>query len=93
MKCCWTSFWRAGHVGVQHVAEPEDAWIMHSGHGRVARPLLDLLAPGLAPFWSFSSDGTTVARSWKMIEAEMYGMTPSPKIVLCDRLPPENSDT
>ena len=29
----------------------------------------------------------------KMIDAEMYGMTPSPKIVLWLRVPPEKRET
>ncbi len=39
------------------------------------------------------SVGTTCPRSWKMIDAEMYGMTPSPKIVECPNAPPENTVT
>ena len=38
--------------------------------------------PTSPSFWSFSSAGTTLASSWKMIDAEMYGMMPRPKMVL-----------
>ena len=32
--------------------------------------------------------GSTFASNWKMIAAEMYGITPSPKIVDCPERPP-----
>jgi len=37
---------------------------------------------------SFSSEGTTVISSCRIIDAEMYGMMPRPKIVLCWSEPP-----
>ena len=40
-----------------------------------------------------SSEGTTLPRSWKMIEAEMYGMIPRPKIVLMPIEVPPNIAT
>ena len=51
------------------------------------------LRPVSPSFCIFSNDGTTVPSSWKMIEAEMNGITPKPNTVLCPRVPPENSDT
>ncbi len=40
-----------------------------------------------------SSEGTTLPRSWKMIEAEIYGMIPRPKIVLMPIEVPPNIAT
>ena len=49
--------------------------------------------PDSPSFCIYSSEGTTVPNSWKIIEAEMYGITPSPNTVLCPSDPPENSVT
>jgi hypothetical protein len=35
----------------------------------------------------------TTVRSWRMIDAEMYGMIPSAKTVRRRRFPPENRST
>ena len=37
-----------------------------------------------------SRNGQTTVKSCKMIDALMYGMMPSAKIVICERLFPEN---
>jgi hypothetical protein len=42
---------------------------------------------------SFSRNGQTTVRSWRMIDAEMYGMIPSAKIVTFFMFPPENMST
>jgi len=40
-----------------------------------------------------SRAGTTTVRSWRMIDAEMYGMMPRAKMVKLRRLPPEKRST
>ena len=61
--------------------------------GGVARPLGDLLLSGRAlPSFSSWIAGTAVCRSWKMIDAVMYGMMPRPKIVDWLNEPPEKID-
>ena len=47
-RCSQNCRCTSGGAGVVHVAEPEDRLDDAQRHGRVARPLLDLLAPGLA---------------------------------------------
>ena len=49
-----------------------------------------LRRPSSPSFDIRSRYGHTTVSSCRMIEALMYGMTPSAKIVTCDRLPPEN---
>ena len=45
------------------------------------------LSPSRCIFWML---GTTIAISWTTIEAEMYGMMPSPKTDALLNAPPEN---
>ena len=49
-----------------------------------------LRRPDSPSFFSASSCGDTTVISCMMIEAEMYGMMPSAKIVKRDSAPPEN---
>ena len=46
------------------------------------------LRPISPSFDSFSRYGQMTVRSWRMIDAEMYGMIPSAKIVRRRRFPP-----
>jgi hypothetical protein len=48
------------------------------------------LRPSSPSFDMRSRYGHTTVSSWMMIEALMYGMTPSAKIVTRDKLPPVN---
>jgi hypothetical protein len=65
MNCGWTS-----RVLNRYVSQ-NMAWMMHRGTVAYRVHSWIFLRPVSPSFWSFSSDGTTVARSWKMIEAEM----------------------
>ena len=46
--------------------------------------------PSSPSFESFSRYGHTTVNSCRMIDALMYGMMPSAKIVTFDKFPPEN---
>ena len=48
------------------------------------------LRPLSPSFFSASRVGDTAVKSWMMIEAEMYGMMFSAKIVMRPSAPPEN---
>ena len=61
------------------------------------RRILFTLAMFVIFFWpsspslrSFSKYGTTAPSSWRMIEAEMYGMIPSANTVARENAPPTN---
>ena len=51
---------------------------------------LIFLRPASPSFFSASTCGETAVISWRMIEAEMYGMMPSAKIDMRARAPPAN---
>ena len=81
----------AGVLGV--LEDAGDAVALRDGQQdvAVAGVLVDLLAAGLALSSGASrASGTTTVSSWRMIEAEMYGMIPSAKIENCSSAPPEN---
>ena len=46
--------------------------------------------PSSPSFWMRASGSYTTVSSWKMIEAVIYGMMPSAKIVIRRRFPPPN---
>jgi hypothetical protein len=46
--------------------------------------------PSSPSFESRSRYGQTTVSNCRMIDALMYGITPSAKIVICDRFCPEN---
>jgi hypothetical protein len=56
----------------------------------VARVLRDLARPASPSFFSASSCGLAWVINCMMIDAEIYGMIPSAKIVNRDKAPPEN---
>ena len=58
------------------------AWMMQIGHGEVARVFVDLLPPALAflPELLQRRHDAADESSWKMIDAEMYGMMPRAKM-------------
>jgi len=71
---------------VHHVLGADERQEPYGLKTRTARrwrtaPLGDFCRPVGPSSCSFLSRGETRAINWKMIDAEMYGMIPSPKIV------------
>ena len=71
---------------------------MYAGPCRISTPIVRKrvhwfilrrpLSPSFCIFWKY---GTIVPMSWMMIEAVMYGMTPSAKIAALPNAPPEKT--
>ncbi|OQA16782.1 MAG: hypothetical protein BWY61_02188 [Firmicutes bacterium ADurb.Bin354] len=70
-----------------HIAIPAD-WKRQSTTVRYFVYFCIFLLPSAPSFFIFSRAGTTMVISWRMIDAEIYGMIPSEKTVKRLNAPP-----